>query len=340
MLFCRYASSYISSAYISLNILFYRFFLFVLFLVAGFRDTIGCDWQNYEHIFNYQASIALAAMALKGEVGFYALTNTIKYFNLSYIHLNVACAFIFFYGFNVLAKRQKDPLTFLALAFPILIIGLPMSGIRQGAAVGILCIALICFIDKKVLKFIALVILATSFHTSAIVFLALTPFIKNSFSLKTIFIGTILLSPILLLESVANIFSIYSARYMDSEMDSTGAIFRLGIMVLTSLYFFVFLKTRWKRYYPEDYQLILMGAIATLLCFCFLALSTTAADRLGYYLIPFQLIILARIQFFPSKYRRLATIFPFLLIMSTFFIWAEFSSFFNSCYSPYAIKFF
>ena len=56
---------------------------------------------------------------------------------------------IFFLGVHVLARRQPDPLGFLVLLFPILIINMPMSGIRQGAAIGLLCIAFVAFIDRR-----------------------------------------------------------------------------------------------------------------------------------------------------------------------------------------------
>jgi len=335
MLLSKFFSTHVKN----INLLFYRLFLFLLFLVVGFRHNVGCDWGNYKNLFDYQHSLSLAAMAIKGEIGFVGLTKIIQYFNLTFTYLNVASALIFFFGLNVLAKRQKDPLTFLILAFPILIILLPMSGVRQGVAVGILCIALVCFMDKKLFKYLALVALATTFHTSSIVFLGLAPFVNSNFSFKRIFIAMLLLSPLLFLESVASNLSIYSARYLESDMDSTGAIFRVGILVVTSLYFFFFLRKKWEKSYPEDYQLVLIGSIAMLLCFSILALSTVVSDRLAMYLIPFQLIILSRIQFFPSKYRRLASIFPFVLLFSAFFVWAEFSVFFDQCYSPYAIKF-
>jgi hypothetical protein len=331
-------SKYVSTLGRDINLLFYRFYLFLLFLIVGFRDKIGCDWANYAKLFDYERSVNLGSMAIQGEIGFVALTNTLKYFNLSFTHLNVAISFIFFFGFHILAKRQKDPLTFLILAFPILIILLPMSGVRQGAAVGILCIALTCFMDKKLLKYIALVILAGTFHKSAILFLGLAPFIKSNFSFKSVFIAIIALTPLLFLESLNSILSVYTVRYLSSGLESSGAVFRLAMLVLTSLYFFVFLRKRWERDFPEDYKLILIGSLAMLICFPLLALSTTAADRLGFYLIPFQLIILARIQFFSGKYRQLATLFPFILIISTFLIWASFSDFFNACYSPYAMK--
>ena len=76
----------------------------------------------------------------------------------------------FFWGIHVFAKRQPDPLSFLILTFPILIINMPMSGIRQGAVIGLICIALVHFSDCRPLKFIMWVLIASGFHLSAIVF--------------------------------------------------------------------------------------------------------------------------------------------------------------------------
>lgn len=75
----------------------------------------------------------------------------------------------------MLARRQPDPLGFLVLLFPILIINMPMSGIKQGAAIGLICIAFAAFIDKKLFWFTAWTLLASTIHNSAIVFLLLIP---------------------------------------------------------------------------------------------------------------------------------------------------------------------
>ena len=99
---------------------------------------------------------------------------------LPYPVANIASSAVFFLGVHVLARRQPDPLGFLVLLFPILIINMPMSGIRQGAAIGLLCIAFVAFIDRRPLWFAFWVVLAAGFHISVLIFMLLLPVATGS----------------------------------------------------------------------------------------------------------------------------------------------------------------
>ena len=99
-----------------------------------------------------------------------------------YPFINVIAGSIFFIGVHSLARRQPDPLAFLVLLFPILIINMPMSGIRQGAAIGLICIAFSAFIDRRPVRFGFWVIIAAGFHSSAIVFLLMLPVAAGSYT--------------------------------------------------------------------------------------------------------------------------------------------------------------
>ena len=52
-------------------------------------------------------------------------------------------SFTFFFGAHYMAQRQQNRIAFLILLFPVLIINMPMSGIRQASAIGALCIAFV-----------------------------------------------------------------------------------------------------------------------------------------------------------------------------------------------------
>lgn len=74
----------------------------------------------------------------------------------------------FFVGARMLERWQPNSLGFLILLFPILIINLPMSGIRQADAIGLMRIAFATFSDRKLLHFAAWDLLASASHSSAI----------------------------------------------------------------------------------------------------------------------------------------------------------------------------
>ena len=149
----------------------YPFVLLGLFLFTVFRYEIGCDWKNYQNMFNTARDAPISFIVFNRDPLFWIALRSINILNLPFPAINIFSGFLFFIGINALAKRQPNPLTFLVLIFPILIINMPMSAIRQGAAIGMICYAIIAIIDKRPKHFLLWVSLATGFHISSVVFL-------------------------------------------------------------------------------------------------------------------------------------------------------------------------
>ena len=106
-----------------------------LFVFSGYRYEVGCDWTGY--LYNWTIwDPRYTNPIIQGDPAHWAVINFLKSNGFSYPSLNVVTSAIFFLGLHVIARKQPNPLAFLVLAFPILIINMPMSGIRQGAAIG------------------------------------------------------------------------------------------------------------------------------------------------------------------------------------------------------------
>src|SRR6266852_2356121 len=161
----------------------YAIALIFLFLFVGFRYEVGCDWKGYEFLFDAARYWTMDDSLQGSEPAFSIIVYLLNYSDLDYPYINVISAAIFFIGLCVLARRQPDPLSVLILAFPVLIINLSMSGIRQAMALGVLCVAYNAFVDRKLIRYVVLVMFAASFHSSAMAFLVLAPFIGRERSL-------------------------------------------------------------------------------------------------------------------------------------------------------------
>ena len=164
------------------NSIIYYFVLCGFFFITAFRYQVGCDWDGYNHMFHNATFIEFKDTIAMRDNLFWAILIFMHEVGLPYPYINVICSAIFFIGIHVLARRQSNPLSFLVLLFPILIINIAMASIRQGAAIGLICIAFTYFIDRRLLRFIIYVILATGFHGSAIIFILMSPFISGRYS--------------------------------------------------------------------------------------------------------------------------------------------------------------
>jgi len=98
----------------------------------------------------------------------------------------------------------------------------------------------------------------------------------------------------------------------------------------------MFLSKKWQRTWPHDYSLASIGAIGMALTLLLVPVSTVIGDRFGYYLIPIQAMIFARIPFLPFRANAaLHAALPYLGLLLVFTVWSQLSGHFKQCYIPY-----
>lgn len=314
----------------------YILVLISLFLFSAFRYQVGCDWSGYYIEYINAVNYDWSTVKNIREPIWWAILAWINKSDLPYPVANVISSAVFFVGVHVLARRQPDSLGFLVLLFPILIINMPMSGIRQGAAIGLICIAFNAFIDRRPLNCAIWIVLAAGFHSSAIIFILLLPFATGLNSFSRFVLAAILALPGAYFLASSEAVEVATSRYIDTGIDAAGAAFRAGILALSAVYFFMFLRSRWRSAFPADYGLASIGAIGMALALLLVPISTVIADRFGYYLIPIQTMIFARLPFLPFlRNAALHSAAPYLALFLVFTIWSQFSWHFQECYMPY-----
>tara|TARA_R110002020_G_scaffold227990_2_gene438673 strand:- start:9195 stop:10262 length:1068 start_codon:yes stop_codon:yes gene_type:complete len=315
---------------------FYYIVLWGLFIFSAFRFQVGCDWSGYYHQFIVAQNIEWSSFTEMREPIWWAILGGIQAIGLPYPVVNIAASAMFFIGVHVLAQRQPDPLGFLVLLFPILIINLPMSGIRQGAAIGILCIAFTAFIDRRATVYALWIIIGAGFHSSALIFLLLVPLATGRYTKPRLILAALLSIPGLFILISGESGEIASSRYIGTGTEAYGAIFRVGILALSALYFFFFVRKKWVRSFPQDYSLVSLGALGMALTIFIAPVSSVIADRFGYYLVPLQTMIFARIPYLPLRYNNgLHSALPYLGLLFVFGVWTQLSGHFQQCYIPY-----
>ena len=169
--------------------------------------------------------------------------------SLPYPYIYILFGLVFFIGIHIFARRQPDPLAFLVLLFPILVINMAMSGVRQAAAIGIICIALVAFMDRRPFRFLFWVIISSLFHSSAIVFLLLLPFASGHYNNNRIAI-TLIIS---LIGALMLIFS-KNAQYALSAYDSIEGLCAVFRWVFSMLQYIFYLWKKMKQNFL-DYNL-------------------------------------------------------------------------------------
>ena len=316
------------------RLILYYMILLSLFIFVAFRFEVGCDWTGYIDQFQIAMNASYVDLLEDREFLWWSALVFQAQRNFDYPMINLLPAGIFFAGVHALARRQPDRVAFLTMLFPILIINLAMSGVRQAAACGLLCFAYIAFTQRRPLWFVLWIILAAGFHSSAAAFLLLFPIASGRMTASKLGIGVLLAIPgiYVLLHSQSGELAI--TRYVGGE-DASGAAFRLGTLLVTGLYFQRVLKRRWAISSPEDYPLINLMSWGMIAVIAIVPFSSVIGDRYGYYLMPLQASILARIPFLNLKSATLHRLAPYGGLLLFLLGWTLNSTLFNVCFVPY-----
>lgn len=311
------------------------FWTLFLILFAGTREWIGCDFGGYLNRFENFEDRTFEQVMEKSERLFSLIMLAIVAADLDYMWLNVVVSLIIFACYYAFAVRFEKPVHFLALAFPILILQLSMSGIRQAAALAILLLALNAFRDNKRVAMVFWIVVASQFHTSAIIFMPLVLMVGRNPKLTTMIGATLAVAPVAIFLAGDRVET-YDARYGGGEVESFGAVFRTALVAISAVFFEVYRKT-YERLYPGDYPLMRIFSIMTFLVVVVLFVSSIAAHRLGFYMMPVHIIMLLRLPRVMSARSPdvLLAAMPFIAYGLYITVWFATSRHATVCYVPY-----
>ena len=317
------------------NDLYYTATLLFLTVFAGFRFAVGCDWRSYRRHFEEYPTFTFLENAETREPFYRILVLAIDAIGLPYLWLNVVAAIVFFYGLHRFASTQPDRLGTVILTFPVLIVGMPMSAVRQAIAIGFVMMAYRAFVRRSVVGYVVLVVVAALFHNSALLFLVLAPLIGARTVRSRIVLMAVLAVPAAYGLVSSGLTEIATERYVESDVDAAGAVFRISTLIASALLFLLVLRKPWAENYPREYLLYFVGAWMMVGTLFLLPLSSVIADRIGYYLVPLQAAIFARIAYLNINARAFFVIAPYIGLGALFVVWTNLSGNFQGCYMPY-----
>lgn len=264
-----------------------------LIILIGLRDEVGGDWWNYLLIYKWVAAHNISQAFDRTEPGYAALNIIATRERWGIWFPNLVCATIFTWGLMAFCRRQMNPSVALLIALPYFIIGVGMGYTRQSAAVGFVLLAINQYSRGSAAGVIVYVALAMMFHTSAIIVAPIFSLAVAKRGLFT-FLAVAAIGAILLYEFAGHLQLLVST-YSASKYTAGGAIPRMLMNVVPAAIFLAFRQ----RFVGTDAELRLwiifsLMVVVSLVVF-FVIPSSTVVDRLGIYLIPLQLFVMAQL---------------------------------------------
>ncbi len=236
---------------------------------APWNTVFGVKVANYE----------------KGYIFFNKLVSTI--YNDRQFFL-AACAFFTILPIvYVIYKKSVSPLQSIVIYMGLPVFLLGFSGLRQSLAIGICFFALLYIEDKKFIKFVALVLLAVTFHKSAIIFLIAYPLYRLKMDKARRWL-TVILIPIIFIFK-RPLFAIFSKIFKENAVaDETGA--GTLFVIFTLIYIFCIIYSDGS---DEQNGFLNLFFIACA-CQAFGGIYNTAI-RVGYYFMLSLVILLPKV---------------------------------------------
>jgi hypothetical protein len=307
----------------SARVVHYLFYVLMFIFIFGFRNEVGADWFSYKANFNlYVNNIneffdGVSELNLR-EIGF-RLVNYFSYLSeINYLGVIFTTTLIFIvFSIYGAIKLNINPYYFLTLTFPFHVVMSGMNLTKQSLALAISFAGIHYLLENKKGSFVFIILLAASFHTSALILLAyLLIVIKKRYAL----VFSTMLFPIYILMSVRY------EQYFESGSSSGGFFLRIAfvVVILVSLWI---LKSYWLKKSQIESRLY-YSLYAFFIVIMFIALiSSTMADRLSYYLIVFSAGLFLRIDEWRDPSYRLLSGVCYLSSLSLFIFWVLNSSY-------------
>ncbi|MBW8312218.1 MAG: EpsG family protein [Rhizobium sp.] len=311
-----------------------------LVLFMGGRREVGCDYLTYESRFAtlYPPGYGWLDALGDTEGGFQWVNVLARDLGWGFNGVIMLCAAVYGAALVRFSRLAPRPLALIAIAFPILVLQLGMSGMRQAMATAFLMLAYAAFSERRQWVTAAWVGVAYLFHESAIALLPIAFLARRQISPKYLVLGVLLLAPVAgwLL---GDRFEVYSARYIEQvygENASGGAWFRYAAAVLPFLLFF-WKRRRVQAAFPGLYPLFWLFMVLTFALVLVGAVSSVALHRLTFYVLPVSLLAFLCVveSIFAPGSRRLARALPFAIYGLYILSWFLLSRHGTSCYIPY-----
>jgi hypothetical protein len=270
-------------------------FLIFYTLISALRFETGGDWETYQDIFDEIRTQSLGFAVVRTDPAYGAINWLSAQLGTGIFLVNGICCWVLGYGAISAATRLREPWLALTIAVPYLLIVVGMGYVRQGAAIGMILLALASLDRGRSVRTIVYLIVAIGFHSAAAMVLPvfLLAFARRNLALAAVFVVVGILAYYYVLAPRVDRLE---AGYITAEYDSSGALPRIMMGLVPA----VLVLIRWKHFPASGrtrliWLVVAFANIAALVALI-LSPSSTAVDRVALFFSIIQLAAFGEIR--------------------------------------------
>ncbi len=271
--------------------------LFALFYAAvgGLRWETGGDWMNYAEMYD-EIRLDLPGFALTRTDPIYGIMNWASAQIGTELYLvNAICCWVLVYGVIRTAMTMREPWLAVLISVPYLLIVVGMGYVRQGAAIGMVLIAIGSLDRARPVRTLLYLVLATGFHSTAVIAFPFFVFALTRRN-RAFALLAALAAAVIYITVLAPRLNTFEIGYIQQDYESGGALTRILMGLLPAL----LILARWRAFPASDrvrsvwlaIALANIGALVALI----LAPSSTAIDRIALFVSVIQLAAFGEIR--------------------------------------------
>ncbi len=287
----------------------------VILAIISLKGNVGPDFSGYFNRYLYFDPVLSLAQS-RGEVMWYFLEYFTYNFNWDYQAYTLFTGVVGV-GFLYAAQKNINYLGFVFFIFQIVLIQLGLSGMRQFIATCILIYIVSDYLynsRKYPWKFIFYILLASSFHISALTMIFILPFLYKLLKWQVLIL-LVFGSVALFSEIITSAIDTYDTRYLQNSRDSVGAWFRFIVTVIVIFFGFKGASSRLRN----------LGKVILILGIILGIVNTIGLHRYNYYFFPVGLLLLIK-NYQLGNIKKLTMNKVYIITLFYFFSWWSFSS--------------
>lgn len=301
----------------------YLIFIFLLltFFLAFKSENVGVDADSYRDIFYDISKLSFLKVYSydRYEIGYKYLCKLISFIWNNYQFFLFIIAFIEMFGFYYFIKKYSKNYAlslFIFITFETYM--LTFGVLRQAIALSISLFAFKYIDEKKILKFILTILIASLFHKTAAIFLLAYPLQYLKINKKSMFLFTAFLTMVILFGKEIVLF-IMKYIYMPSTPTFNGGHGYKMILLLYLICMFSYMYNTKLIYQDKKNNILLPMIMLGTLIQC-LAPTYKNTGRLVIYFFPFIDIVIPNIcEIINNKKLKLILIVIMIFSLSIFF---------------------
>jgi hypothetical protein len=298
----------------------------VLVMIVGLRNEVGDDWHSYINFYNDHEQ------SKRVEIGYRLINDFFSDIGIPYnIFLILINSLSIYLILKFIYLNSKLKQIAILIYFYEIYFYYNLSGIRQAIAISLICFGFRYAYKRELLKFVIIVLLAASFHKSALVSFVIFFIPRNKINIYYLFLSykfyllIIVISLIIytyddLLPIASQVSFFKNVAYYITQHYKLDGIYQAYFIGIMKRLIPVFIYIFYNKYLPKNsivnyfFNIYIFGLLIFAVTY---TISPDIGTRLSVYFTIFEILIISNLVYFVQNYRNKIVILSiYLLIVS------------------------